>query len=247
MKSETGRLVLESLGPLLERECSMVRVRSIERGESARGLWAQIEQLGFPDLLLPEEAGGAGLCLDDFGELVFQFGRHLLPVPLADTIVARALLAETGCEAPAGPIVLAAGAGAAGIVTATVPLATTAAHALVDCGEAAHLCELGAGNLVPAGVDRSLSAALVFPAGERRLLRPVAVPLQAVAAALRRRKWRAWCPGCWSLRWPMPANAASSQAHSQFPGDTAPAGGTGRGGRRREHGGETGLCRSARV
>ena len=69
-------------------------VRAIERGESPAPLWARLEESGFVDALVPEDAGGAGLRLADVFPLLRRRGRHALPLPLAQTMLARALLAE---------------------------------------------------------------------------------------------------------------------------------------------------------
>jgi acyl-CoA dehydrogenase len=54
-----------------------------------------------------ESAGGAGLSWQDAHVMVRAAGRHTAPVPLAETIVAGALLSRAGLQVPLGPITLA--------------------------------------------------------------------------------------------------------------------------------------------
>lgn len=81
----------ESLDRLLAGQCPPRRVREIERGASSAVLWQQLEQSGFLDALVPAERGGAELCLAQAFELLVLHGRHALPVPMAPTMVLRAL------------------------------------------------------------------------------------------------------------------------------------------------------------
>lgn len=85
----------ESLDRLLSGQCPPRRVREIEHGASSALLWQQLEQSGFLDALVPAERGGSGLCLAQAFELLALHGRYALPVPMASTMVLRAL----GCDA----------------------------------------------------------------------------------------------------------------------------------------------------
>jgi len=81
-------------------------VRDIEAGGSSQELWQQIIQSGFADAMISEQSGGAGLEMGDAFSLFFLCGRHALPVPLAQTMVARSLCALNGIAIPDGPIAL---------------------------------------------------------------------------------------------------------------------------------------------
>jgi len=93
---------------LLADACPPAQVRAIERGGDARPLWERLEASGFVDTLVPESAGGAGLRLADAFALFVVEGRHALPLPLAQTMLVRALLAQAGIAAPPGSIAIAA-------------------------------------------------------------------------------------------------------------------------------------------
>jgi len=98
---------------VLAGQCTPQVVRAIEAGgrpaPEAGALWAQLEATGLADALLDEAAGGAGLGLAQVFGVLEQCGAHALPLPLAETMVARALLAQSGVPRPPGPVALASG------------------------------------------------------------------------------------------------------------------------------------------
>lgn len=79
--------------------------RAAEKHEGFAELWAAIEASGFLDLLSTEgeEPGDVGAAAF---RLIRNAGRALLPAPLGETMLARAILRETGLSAPDGPLVL---------------------------------------------------------------------------------------------------------------------------------------------
>lgn len=102
-------IYIDALRSVLNDHCTLQVVRDIEGGQPAGRLWHALEQSGFADALLPEADGGAGLSLGDAFPLLELCGAHVLPVPLAETMVARALLAKAGLKPPTGSIALARG------------------------------------------------------------------------------------------------------------------------------------------
>lgn len=106
MNDDTGQFA-DALRDLLADHCTPHHVRAIEAGGSPRALWDALESSGFADALLPEDQGGAALTLADAFALFELCGSFALPVPLAETMVARALLAAAGVARPAGGIALA--------------------------------------------------------------------------------------------------------------------------------------------
>lgn len=105
-------LLIDALRQLLQDQCTPALVRAIERGESPAAFWSRLEESGFADALVPEGQGGAGLALPDAFALIELCGTYAVPVPLAETTLARALLANAGVERPGGSIALASGAAA---------------------------------------------------------------------------------------------------------------------------------------
>lgn len=164
-------------------------VRAAERGEPDDTAWSELAASGFLDALVAEDAGGAGLSFADIVPLWLVLGRHAVPCPVGETMIARALLAQAERAAPDGPIAIAAQApGAAGRVIG----AALARHLLVEWegnlylaalpGEAGATGELAAsvrwdsqtatpvGPIVAGGLRRAaavLRAALIAGAADR--------------------------------------------------------------------------------
>jgi acyl-CoA dehydrogenase len=99
--------LLDPFGRLLEETCSPAQVRAMETSGDESVLWSALEESGFLDALVPEDAGGAGLSLGEIGPLIMALGAHAAPAAIAETMAARALLAQAGADIPRGPIPLA--------------------------------------------------------------------------------------------------------------------------------------------
>jgi acyl-CoA dehydrogenase len=103
-------LFADAVRQLLADQCTPQHVRDIEAAATAKSvapLWRHLEDAGFADALVPETAGGAGLGLADIYPVLELCGQYALPLPLGDTLLARALLARQGVTRPAGSIALA--------------------------------------------------------------------------------------------------------------------------------------------
>ena len=99
----------DAVRQLLTAQCTPQVVRAIEAGQSVQPLWQLIEASGFADALVDEAQGGAGLSLSAAYPVLELCGAFALPVPLAETMVARALLAQAGVDVPGGSITLSRG------------------------------------------------------------------------------------------------------------------------------------------
>ena len=97
----------DALGRLLQARCPPSVVREIERGGSEHALWDALEASGFVDAMVGEEHGGSGLSLSGAFSLMELCGAFALPVPLAETMVARALLLRAGVARPEGSVTFA--------------------------------------------------------------------------------------------------------------------------------------------
>jgi acyl-CoA dehydrogenase len=181
-------ILLDALERLLGEHCDRSAVRGYERGESVHALWEQLEGQGYPDALRPEQAGGAALDLGGLCKVVLLLGKYLLPVPLAETMIARALLSEAGAALPDGPIVLlgAIDSPRARALSA-VPFANVARYALLEGVEGLELISLADLEVVDTGVRGSYAAHLHWhrPQDVLATLSPCAVPLLCINAALR--------------------------------------------------------------
>lgn len=177
-----GNELLEPFVRLLADVAPPEAVRAVEAGQGQGMMWQAFEASGFLDALVPEAAGGAGLALSDVAPLLMALGAHAVPVPVAETMVARALLAAAGTAAPDGPILLVPNAGAL-----PVPLAITARWALVEESGSLRMANIEAAT--PTGVAGDLSGWLRLAEGGTTLrapsegLLPLAAVLRAAAIA----------------------------------------------------------------
>ncbi len=107
--AEAGRLILDTADRLLREQCSKELVDAAEAGTWPESLWRTLMETGLPWAAAPERLGGAGLDLPDALGLLRLVGSHAAPVPLAETLVATALLGEDAAVTtlPAGPISIA--------------------------------------------------------------------------------------------------------------------------------------------
>lgn len=160
--------LIDPFARLIEDLCTPAAVRAVEAGGDSSAMWNGFVESGFLDALVAEEAGGAGLSLADAAPLIALLGRHAVPLPVGDTMIARALLAAAGVEAPAGPIAIATGAGPA-------PFAAVASHILSGSPEAPVLSEARA---EATGVHHDVDG---YASGlDGKALRPVAAMLRAI-------------------------------------------------------------------
>jgi acyl-CoA dehydrogenase len=146
-------LFSDALRQLLADRCTPRVVREIEAGGSPRELWRLIEESGFPDALVGEAQGGAGLGLPDAYSVFELCGEFALPVPLAETMLARGLLAAAGVERPAGSVTFAIATRSAEgrMVCDTVRSGAVADWALVTLGGECRLLPVAAADKSPAG------------------------------------------------------------------------------------------------
>ena len=170
--------LLEPFVRMLGEIATPAAIRALEAGGSADAIWAELAASGFLDALVGEAHGGAGLALADIEPLVEAMGAYALPLPVAETMVARALLAKVGVASPDGPIALATS------VAMPVPCALLASHVLVDTGDALILAPASALGLEPTGVHGALGARVTLPAQGPSVPRPNA-GLRPIAAVLR--------------------------------------------------------------
>ncbi|BDB26534.1 acyl-CoA dehydrogenase [Cupriavidus sp. TA19] len=155
----------DALDALLRDCCTPATIRALEQQADPRAawqaLWQSLRDSGFADCLLPEAAGGAALPLPELAPVLFVTGRHVLPLPLAQTIFARAVLHAHGIALPDGPIALAGfddGAPAA--------LVADARHAqwfLLQDGERCLLLPAADARAEPTGAHADLTLRLPRP------------------------------------------------------------------------------------
>jgi acyl-CoA dehydrogenase len=89
-------LFSDALRQLLDDQCTPAVVRQVETSGDGAALWAYLDSSGFADALVTEAQGGAGLSLREAQGVMALCGRYTVPVPLAETMMARSVLAQAG-------------------------------------------------------------------------------------------------------------------------------------------------------
>lgn len=170
----------DALEALLRDHCTPAIVREIEAGNAAScdALWRVLQESGFADCLLPD----AGLTLADIGPMLVAMGRYAVPVPLAQTMVARALLDMANVAVPDGRITLVTGDGAA---RAYVAEGATADWFLVQDGDRAMLLSRDAAAVATTGAhgDLAVTISVIAPEGASSFALPRGT-LRTAGAAL---------------------------------------------------------------
>lgn len=146
-------------------------LHAIERGQSATAAWQAVEDSGFLDALLPEDADGAGLRLADIVPLAQSAGQHAVGAPVIQTLLARAWLHHAGHQPPSGPIALApfqVHHTTAGIQAHAVGAARVAQWVLAATPDGARLLPVAQAGITPSSGHGSLDADLDWPSAVLR-------------------------------------------------------------------------------
>lgn len=178
----------EAIASILTEQCTPAAVRAIEGGASSNDLARAISQAGFHELLTPEEIGGGGATWSEFFEVVALCGAHAVPLPLAQTLASRALVADP-LGLPEGLLTFAPALSHekdGALLALHVPMAQVAAHVVATNGDALVLLPVAGAQLLPSGIHGSLAASLRWQAGAHQPLasRIGAQQFQALAALL---------------------------------------------------------------
>lgn len=175
--------LLEPFARMLAAIAPPSAVRAIEQGGDADAMWSEIAASGFLDALVDSESGGAGLSLAAVNPLWRALGAGAVPLPVGETMVARALLVGAGCAVPDGPIAIAVAAPGRTVV---VPCGRVARQVLIDDGDALYLVDAASGAPAPTGVAADLAARMRWddPASGAAIARPDG-GLRPIAATLR--------------------------------------------------------------
>lgn len=160
---------VEPFERLLADACTPQVVRAIEAGQAATPLWNAIDASGFLDAMIPEAHGGYGMSLSDVFGLVAAEGRYATPLPVGQTLLARAVIATAGAQVPAGPIAIAASAQEAPqeqggrIVCRHTPYAMVAEWVVASLPGRWLLLPKAQAAVTPSGIHGSLHADLEWP------------------------------------------------------------------------------------
>lgn len=162
----------EAIESILREQATPQAVRAAEEEASTRALADAIAEAGFHELLAPEDVGGGGASWRDFFEVVALCGAWAVPLPLAQTLAARALVRDPQ-ELPAGLITFAPefGQAADGSLQARhVPMGRVASHVIAASGDTLVLLQVFDAHQLPSGIHGSLGAYLRWKAGSGQAL-----------------------------------------------------------------------------
>ncbi len=96
---------IETLRTLVARDHKAAYESTVQPAPWDERLWAQMVELGWTALAVPEDAGGAGMKMVAVAALAEEIGRTAVPSPLVATLVATVVLraaAERAAAAAAG-------------------------------------------------------------------------------------------------------------------------------------------------
>lgn len=106
-----GAMLVEAADRLFADRIDDNAMRAARAGEWQGAAWNAIVEMGLPLALVDEAAGGFGVEAGDALALVRLAGRHALPLPLAETMLANHALGRAGLPLATGAAALIDGAG----------------------------------------------------------------------------------------------------------------------------------------
>ncbi len=138
---------------MLARECPIALVREVvEKGTTPDDLWAQMVELGWPALTVPERAGGLGMGTVELAVVVEELGRVLAPGPFVPTVTEFApVVAEAGSAEQQERFL---GAVAAGEMTGTLALVED--NGSIDTGRIASIASADGDGFVLGGTKAAV-------------------------------------------------------------------------------------------
>lgn len=116
-----------------------------ERAPWDKALWAEIVELGWTGLAVPEEDGGSGISLVGIAGMIEEVGRHALPSPLLPTLAACLVLRAAGGDVARRHLARSAAEGA------TASLAITNEHGSWEAEDAPLAASADGDDLILSG------------------------------------------------------------------------------------------------
>jgi acyl-CoA dehydrogenase len=102
--SDMRAILEDTVTRLFTQRVTQDLLGSAESGTWPAALWRAVEDNGLARSHVPEALGGAGGGWGEAFVILRAAGRHAVPLPLAETMLAAWLLAAAGIEAPEGPL-----------------------------------------------------------------------------------------------------------------------------------------------
>lgn len=101
--SETAHLIHDAAHRLFGQHVTTDLLHRAEGGAWPADLWEAVEEAGFLDTLADREASADERAANT-AALLRAAARHLAPIPLAETVLVRGMLAARKIKAPRGPL-----------------------------------------------------------------------------------------------------------------------------------------------
>lgn len=137
------QMFTDALDKLLSDHCTSEVVRNIEDSGNASAIWQMLEESGFGNVLLSEDHGGAGLILPQVYCLFELCGKVALPVPLAETMIARQVINNSGERQITEAVTMAEGSECkAGSITSHVAYGAVSELVLMQAGASMRLLSM---------------------------------------------------------------------------------------------------------
>ncbi len=151
--TEEHKALADTAAELLRKRDALGAARALLEApaEEMPSFWADLCELGWPGLHLPEDVGGSGYGLEELVVVVEELGRAVTPGPFVPSVIASALVAAAGDDATRSALLpgLAAGTTTAGVAlsgSVSAEGATASGAAVVLGGGLAQLMVLAAGE-----------------------------------------------------------------------------------------------------
>jgi len=103
MSDDISTMLVDATSRLFADQLDEQVIRRGRGGEWLGHAWAAIEEMGLPLAMVGEETGGLGIAPVNAMELIRTVGRHAVPLPIAETMVANHALAAAGLPLADGP------------------------------------------------------------------------------------------------------------------------------------------------
>ncbi|MCX7307083.1 MAG: acyl-CoA dehydrogenase, partial [Afipia sp.] len=105
--AEAENIVAETADRIFADLADAQTINAAKNDGWKKPLWAALSEAGLPLSWVTDEYGGAGVALAEGFGVVSAAGRHALPVPLAETMLAGWLLSQADLPSPTGKMTVA--------------------------------------------------------------------------------------------------------------------------------------------
>ncbi len=105
--AESDSIVVETADRIFADLADAQTINRAKNDDWKKPLWAALEHAGLPLAWVAENLGGAGVDLGEGFGVIAAAGRHALPVPLVETMLAGWLLAQAKMTSPDGAMTVA--------------------------------------------------------------------------------------------------------------------------------------------